>query len=216
MVVVLLVLACPICYDELKSKPVTAVTTCKNCKQVFCKGCLDEALKHKPYCPTCTVPLRKVTGNQPTGGTMTVNTYPKQKLPGYEQYGTIVIHYDIPGGKQGTEHFNPGKHFHGASYTAYVPDSPEGRKVVRLLRKAFNARFIFTVGTCYTSGRTNAVVWNNISHKISISGGPTKLVISYLATICFILIIVHCSNGYPDPTYLSRVLEELAAKGITE
>jgi len=25
-----------------------------------------------------------------------------------------------------------------------------------------------------------------------------------------------CSYGYPDPTYLSRVTEELAAKGIKE
>ena len=175
-----LVLACPICYDELKSKPVTAVTTCKNCKQSFCKGCLDEALKHKPYCPTCTVPLRKVTGNQPTGGTMTVNTYPKQKLPGYEQYRTIEINYDIPSGKQGKEHPNPGQYFRGTSRTAYVPNSPEGRKVVQLLRKAFNARLIFTVGTSHTSGATNAVVWNDIHHKTSISGGPTKLVDYFL------------------------------------
>ena len=188
-----MVLACPICYDELKRKPITAVATCKNCKQSFCKGCLDEALKHKPYCPTCTVPLRKITGNQPTGGTMTINTYPKQKLPGYEQYGTIQIHYDIPSGKQGTEHPNPGKHFRGASYTAYLPDSLEGRKVVRLLRKALDAQLKFTVGTSHTSGATDT-----------------------LLTICFILVIVHNSNGYPDPTYLSRVLEELATKRIRE
>ena len=181
-----LAIACLICSDEVKDKPPTAVTTCMHCKQVFCKGCLDEALKHKPYCPTCTVPLRKVTGNQPSGGTMTVHTYPKLKLPGYEQYGTIVIHYDIPDGKQGKEHPNPGHYFTGTSRTAYVPDSPEGRKVVRLLRKAFDAQLIFTVETSYTCGVTNAVIWNDIHHKTSISGGPTKLVISYLATICFI------------------------------
>ena len=181
-----MVIACPICFDEVKDKPPTAVTTCKHCKQIFCKGCLDKALKHKPYCPTCTVPLRKVTGNQPLGGTMIVNTYPRQTLPGYKQYGTIQIHYDIPSGKQGKEHPNPGQHFTGTARTAYVPDSPEGRKVVRLLRKAFDARLIFTVGTSHTSRRTNAVVWNDIHHKTSMSGGPTKLVISYLATICFI------------------------------
>ena len=109
---------------------------------------------------------------------MIVNTYPKQKLQGYEQYGTIAIHYNIPSGKQGKEHPNPGQHFTGTSRTAYVPDSPEGRKVVQLLRKAFDARLIFTVGTSHTSGATNAVVWNDIHHKTSMSGGPTKLVIT--------------------------------------
>ena len=170
--------ACPVCFDKVKDRPPTAVTTCKHCKQVFCKRCLDEALKHKPLCPTCTLPLRKITGNQPTVGTMTVHTYPKQKLPGYEQYGTIHINYDIPSGKQGKEHPNPGQYFCGTSRTAYLPDSPEGRKVVRLLKKAFDARLIFTVGTSHITGATNAIVWNDIHHKTSTLGGPTKLVIT--------------------------------------
>ena len=143
---------------------------------------------------------------------MMTHTYPQQKLPGYEKYGTIQIHYDIPSGKQGKEHPNPGHYFTGTSRIAYVPNSPEGRKVVRLLRKAFDARLIFTVGTSHTSGATNAVVWNDIHHKTSTQGGPTKLVNNY----SIIIVVVHCSYGYPDPTYLSRVLEELAAKGIKE
>ena len=174
----LLFVACPICYDEVKDKLVTAVTTCIHCKQTFCKSCLDEALKCKPYCPTCNVLLRKVTGNQPLGATMTVHTYPHKKLPGYEQNGTILINYYIPSAKQGKGHPNPGKYFTGTSYTAYVPDSPEGRKVVRLLRKAFDARLIVTVETSHTRGATDTVVWSDIHHKTSMSGGPTKLVIT--------------------------------------
>ena len=125
-------------------------------------------------------------GNQPLDGTMMVSAYPTLKLPGYEQFGTIQIYYVIPSGKQSKEHPKPGHYFTGMTCTAYLPDSPEGRKVVRLLKKAFDARLIFTVGTSHTSRRTNAVVWNDIHHKTSMSGGPTKLVISYLATICFI------------------------------
>ena len=181
----LLITDCPICFDKLKDKAITAVTTCKHCKQAFCKGCLDEALQHKPYCPTCTVPLRKVTGHQPLGATMTTHTYQRQKLPGYEQYGTIQIHYNIPNGKQGKEHPNPGQMFHGTSRTAYVPDSPQGRKVVRLLKKAFEARLIFTIGTSHTSGATNVVVWNDIHHKTSVSGGPTKLVDIHQLYYCY-------------------------------
>ena len=107
---------------------------------------------------------------------MMTHTYQHQKLPGYEAYGTIQIHYDIPSGRQGKEHPNPGHHFTGTSRIAYVPDSPEGRKVVQLLRKAFDAQLIFTIGTSHTSGATNAVVWNDIHHKTSTQGGPTKLV----------------------------------------
>ena len=174
----MLFVACPICFDKVKDKPPTAVTTCKHCKQVFCKSCLDEALKHKPYCPTCTLPLRKITGNQPTGATMTVRTFQYNKLPGYEQYGTIQINYYIPRGRQGKGYPNPGYLFTDASCTAFLPDSPKGRKVLQLLRKAFDARLIFTVGTSHTSGATDTVVWNDIHHKTSRSGGPTKLVIT--------------------------------------
>jgi len=35
---------------------------------------------------------------------------------------------------------------------AYLPDNDEGRKVLRLLRKAFVQRLIFTVGQSTTSG----------------------------------------------------------------
>ena len=175
-----MVVACPICFHKVKDKPPTAVTTCRHCKQVFCKGCLDEAVKHKPYCPTCTLPLRKVTGNQPTGGTMTVLTSPHKKLPGYEKYGTIQINYHIPNGKQGKEHPNPGHSFTGTSRTAYLPDSPEGRKVVRLLRKAFDARLIFSVGTSHTNGAIDTVVWSDIHHKTNTHGGPTRFVYEVL------------------------------------
>ena len=170
-----LLVACPLC---LKHKSATKVTTtCKHCEQIFCKVCLDEALKHNPYCPMCTLPLKIVMGNQPLGGTMEMRTYSLAKLPGYEQYGTIQILYRIPNGKQGKEHPNPGHHVSGTSCTAYLPDSPDGRKVLRLLRKAFDARLIFTVGTSHTSGATDRAVWSDIHHKTSMSGGPTRLIV---------------------------------------
>ena len=46
-----------------------------------------------------------------------------------------------------------------------------------------------------TTGLDNQIVWNGIHHKTSLTGG--------VATF-----------GYPDDTYLKRVKEELAAKGI--
>jgi len=116
-----------------------------------------------------------------------------RSLPGYEGFNTIQISYYIPNGVQGQEHPNPGRSFTGTSRTAYLPDTYEGREVLELLQKAFNARLTFTVGTSVTSGAQNVVVWNDIHHKTSMHGG---------------------AYGYPDPTYLQRVKEDLAAKGI--
>jgi len=132
------------------------------------------------------VPLRKITGNQPLGGTMRTQTYSRLKLPGYEKYSTIEITYYMPSGVQGKEHPNPGQPFQGTTHIAYLPNSPDGKKVAQLLKRAFEARLIFTVGTSHTSGATNVVVWN-IHHKTSTDGGPTKLVISYI----IIIVIIH-------------------------
>ena len=101
----------------------------------------------------------------------------RQSLPGYEKYGTITINYYIPGGTQGPEHPNPGQHFYSTARTAYLPDSPEGQKVYQLLKKAFDARLIFTIGTSHTSGASNRVVWNDIHHKTNKTGGPQRLLL---------------------------------------
>jgi len=99
----------------------------------------------------------------------------RQSLPGYEKYGTITINYFIPGGTQGPEHPNPGQHFYSTTRTAYLPDSPEGQKVSQLLRKAFDARLVFTIGTSHTTG--NTMVWNDIHHKTNKMGGPERLLL---------------------------------------
>jgi len=99
----------------------------------------------------------------------------RQSLPGYEKYGTITINYHIPGGTQGPEHPNPGQHFIGTSCTAYLPDSPEGKKVTRLLRKAFDAGLVFTIGPSNTTAARDAVIWNDIHHKTSETEEPQRL-----------------------------------------
>ena len=86
--------------------------------------------------------------------------------------GTIVIHYDFPLGIQGPEHPNPGQRYQRTSRTAYLPDTREGNKVLELLRRAFDARLVFTVGTSITSGLRNQVTWNDIHHKTNTTGGP--------------------------------------------
>jgi len=86
-------------------------------------------------------------------------------------YGTIVIQYNFPSGVQGPEHPNPGQYYDGISRTAYLPDTREGREVLQLLRRAFDARLVFTVETSNITGRRNQITWNDIHHKTNLRGG---------------------------------------------
>ncbi|XP_032405905.1 E3 ubiquitin-protein ligase DTX3L-like isoform X4 [Xiphophorus hellerii] len=97
--------------------------------------------------------------------------------------------------KTNKKHPNPGQPYQGTTRTAYLPDNEEGQEVLKLLKKAFDQKMTFTVGTSRTSGLDNQVIWNDISHKTSKTGGPQ-------------------SFGYPDPSYLSKVKGDLKAKGI--
>ncbi|XP_037634904.1 E3 ubiquitin-protein ligase DTX3L [Sebastes umbrosus] len=182
--------SCAICMEPI----VTWEKETLRCKHSFCKSCLQQAFKYKPVCPTCGALYGVLTGTQPDGGEMKVTQIPSS-LPGYDKYGTIKIHYYIPSGIQKEEHQNPGQPYEGASRTGYLPDSSEGRSIVKLLKRAFNQRLVFTVGRSTTSGMNNMVTWNDIHHKTSTHGGPTNY-------------------GYPDPDYLRRVRDELKAKGI--
>lgn len=90
----------------------------------------------------------------------------------FSDYGTIVIEYNFRSGIQGQEHPNPGVRYQGTKRTAYLPDTREGREVLQLLKRAFDARLVFTIGTSNTTGLSNQVTWNDIHHKTSVRGGP--------------------------------------------
>ncbi|KAL3865240.1 hypothetical protein ACJMK2_006855 [Sinanodonta woodiana] len=166
------------------------------CGHLFCKSCIDSQLQYKPICPVCGTAYGIITGNQPKG-TMTDRVDKYANLEGYEGCGVIQITYNMPSGAQGEEHPKPGHPYHGLYRSAYLPNNKKGQKVLHLLHLAFDRRLIFTIGRSVTSGKEDMVTWNDIHHKTSKFGGPQKY-------------------GYPDPTYLDRVLEELAAKGVTE
>ncbi|XP_064354537.1 probable E3 ubiquitin-protein ligase DTX3 [Dromaius novaehollandiae] len=183
---------CPICLGEIQN-----MKTLEKCRHSFCEDCITRALQVKTACPMCGRFYGQLVGNQPQNGRMLVTKDSSLLLPGYEKFGTIIIQYVFPPGVQGVEHPNPGVRYPGTTRVAYLPDCPEGNKVLGLFRKAFEQRLTFTVGTSMTTGRANVITWNDIHHKTNCTGGPQLF-------------------GYPDPTYLARVQEELRAKGITE
>ncbi|KAL2090708.1 hypothetical protein ACEWY4_012971 [Coilia grayii] len=179
---------CPICMDEFNNKEKLS------CGHAFCKDCLRRSVESLgASCPVCKKVFGKIEGDQPRG-TMT-HIIQKSSLPGFKRCDTIVINYNIPSGIQSDKHPKPGRPFHGAQRTAYLPDSKEGREVLALLQRAFQQRLIFTVGTSRTSGMDDCVTWNDIHHKTTTHGGPQGF-------------------GYPDDGYLNRVRDELKAKGI--
>ena len=90
----------------------------------------------------------------------------------FSGYGTIVINYSFQSGIQGREHPNPGQSYGGTFREAYLPNTPEGCEVLQLLRRAFNFRLVFTVGTSATTGLHNQITWNDIHHKTTTHGGP--------------------------------------------
>ena len=159
---------CPICYDR-------DVNMSLPCSHRFCQQCIDQWAKQKKLtCPTCSRPFGKVEGNQPKGGNMTTTIFKTTSLPGYERCGTIELRYNIPSGWQGSEHPNPGQRHHGTTRIGYLPNNQEGQELLSLLRKAFEARLVFTVGRSITTGVDNVVTWNDIHHKTNMYGGPQK------------------------------------------
>lgn len=166
-----------------------------NCGHIFCQDCIGQHFKlNNPVCPTCGSIQGEITGNQPPG-TMKVYRLPSC-LSGYPLCGRIVIEYDIPGGYQGKEHKTPGRLYEGIKRSGYLPDNEKGQLVAKMLRIAFDRKLVFTIGDSRTTGKQGVVTWNDIHHKTN----PNP----------------HGQFGYPDETYLDRVIDEMSAKGVTE
>ncbi|KAK3106023.1 hypothetical protein FSP39_011190 [Pinctada imbricata] len=181
--------SCVVCMEPM-DQPVAL----RNCGHQFCRDCILDYFSRKPSCPMCNTMYGKLYGDQPVDAT--ANVYlDKSSLPGHEGHGTFIIDYDIPDGRQNDQHPNPGMSYRGFRRRAYLPDTEEGQTVLHLLREAFNQGLIFTIGYSRTTGKDNVLTWNDIHHKTRKEGGPQRF-------------------GYPDPEYIPRVKEELAAKGI--
>eukprot|EP00347_Sterkiella_histriomuscorum_P018798 403344134 len=171
-------------------------------RHLFHKECLERQLESSSEsankflkCAVCEVIYGKQVGDMPNGS-MTWKSYPYEQSPlqGYSVFdcpNVIIIDYSIPSGT-----LSDGTRYHGTSRRAFLPGNQDGIKVLSMLAEAFRRRLTFKVGTSITTGQSNVVVWQGIHHKTSPSGGTS-------------------SFGYPDPTYMTRVTEELSGRGLT-
>ena len=88
-------------------------------------------------------------------------------LPGFEGHDTIAVKFTFYDGVQGLDHPNPGMPFKGTQCIAYLPETSEGKEVLKLLRKAFAACLLFTISCSSPEGIGNVSV-NDIELKTSL------------------------------------------------
>ena len=183
---------CSICMDVFENNDIYKLNKCVD-GHFFHKNCVISALTSTPKCPCCRQIYYRPTGNQPENGEMGIRLSSKLKIK--DSICTFIIFYNFPDGIQTDLHPNPGVPYKGTKRTAYLPANMEGREILYKFMKAWDDRLIFTIGTSLTTGISNTIIWNNIHHKTSPTGGPTNF-------------------GYPDPTYFNRVNSELSDVGI--
>ncbi|XP_069007312.1 E3 ubiquitin-protein ligase DTX3L1 [Embiotoca jacksoni] len=134
---------------------------------------------------------REVGGAQPEGQMTWVVLH--RDLPGFPEDNTLQISYIFPDGVQTDKHPHPGQPFAGLRLCAYLPDNHEGKKVLKLLDKAFNQQLLFTI-TTDTNGE-DVVTTASIPLKTQAEGRSTL-------------------DGYPDHDYLKTVRKLLKDKGV--
>eukprot|EP00899_Mesostigma_viride_P023186 jgi/Mesvir1/4051/Mv09578-RA.2 len=144
-------------------------------------------------CEVCMQRFGVTVGKQPLSAKMTHRVDPGITLAGHAP-GVIKITYSVPGGTQDPDGDDPGKLFEGTYRTAYLPDSSEGRDVLKWLQQAFQQRLIFSVGTSLTTRKDNVVIWAGIQHKTDLTP--------------------HSEHGYPNGTYLTHVKEAMQKAGV--
>ncbi|XP_029943442.1 E3 ubiquitin-protein ligase DTX3L1 [Salarias fasciatus] len=114
-------------------------------------------------------------------------------LPGFPRDDTVQISFVFPDGMQTDKHPHPGQPFSGRRLSAYLPDNPEGRKVLKLLDKAFSRQLLFTVAT--GEDGQDAVTTKTIPLKTEAERGSA-------------------GDGYPDSDYLKTVRRLLRDAGV--
>ncbi|KAJ3378255.1 hypothetical protein HDU84_007713 [Entophlyctis sp. JEL0112] len=178
---------CGICFN-----PTATFIVLKSCPHKMCQACFTQLHRtgttmsgvHTEWlkCPWCNIITHGVEIGSCPDGTMTVQHIPGS-VPGFPlDCGILVVNYLVS--------------YNGVRYhrIGYFPATPEGQRIVSLLKIAFDRRVVFAIGTSATTGRSNAVVWA-VHHKTRLEGGISNY-------------------AYPDPGYLDRVALELKERGV--
>ncbi|XP_071089423.1 E3 ubiquitin-protein ligase TRIM45-like isoform X2 [Haliotis cracherodii] len=196
---------CTICLNQIvEAKKI-------KCGHCFCKSCIDQVLSVQDHCPVCKTCCKVITGDMPPG-VMETCVIP-DRLPGYEKHDTIQITYSFEDGALSKGQALPGPMYEGGEFTAYLPNSPEGQKVLALLKVAWERKLTFKIKRPKLWG--SALIFR-IPHK------TTNLQSLYIYQRRQGYQAAsrdsegNSDDGYPDPDYLRTVQESLKSLGVTE
>lgn len=164
------------------------------CGHRFHLDCLHKELRHSSCCPACGVSISGIPLGKMPSGSMSVTHLPHEACAGYNN-GTFRITYSFAKGIQKSYHPNPGHPYAGTIQIAYLPDSVEGRKLLKRLREAFCHGLTFGIDASLGNGTGNAITWVSIPHKTSMIGGVMN-------------------SGYPDLLYFYNCNAALDALNV--
>eukprot|EP00964_Phaeocystis_antarctica_P029155 scaffold16428_cov63-Phaeocystis_antarctica.AAC.4 len=155
----------------------------------------ETAFRNSNNCPCCQQLYPLLPGPQPSG--VMSASGDRRDCEGHAACdGCIAVRYEFEGGVQLDQHPEPGKIYHGAKRSVYLPNDDAGSKALQLLKLAFERGLLFRVGKSVTTGKTeDGIVWNGIHQKTRRDGGAAN-------------------HGYPDPTFLQRLQSECALHGV--
>lgn len=125
-------------------------------------------------------------------GSMTIEILPKLPCPGHKG-GIIRITYDIPNGIQNSNHPHPGVAHDGTKRRSFLPNDPDGRRLLTRYKYAFRHGYMLVIGRSAAKGKDHQVTWSSLPNHTSLEGG---------------------AFGFPDLGYMERANGELDKLGI--
>jgi len=162
---------CGICLDPLHNKDTVCL---KACPHKFHSECIQQALEHNGTtvfkCPICRKLVREERVQMPSV-TMMIQRCNKTHCGGHEHCGSIVIEYRLSDNI--------------STATTYLPETEEGRALLKRLKYAFCHGLMFKVGT--PDGQRIPPIFSTIPQKISPTGG----------------------DGFPDPMFFTECNQQL-------
>lgn len=147
---------CAVCLEPLAE----GVSKMKVCTHIFHKECIQQILSLDPHCPTCRRPSNLPRGPSPSGH-MTVTLHPGTHCAKYPGVGSLYIQYIVKNGVQTAIHPDPGHAYTGINHHSYVPNTEEGKQLVKRMVYAFSRGLTWTI-------ENSAMEAASSPHKLSV------------------------------------------------
>ncbi|XP_068160439.1 E3 ubiquitin-protein ligase DTX3L1 isoform X2 [Antennarius striatus] len=90
-------------------------------------------------------------------------------LPAFPNSNTLQVNFTFTDGVQTEKHPHPGQPYTGLQISTFLPDNHDGRKLLKLLEKAFDRKLLFMIST--NKDGKDVVTTKIIPLKIQPDGG---------------------------------------------